>query len=104
METRADKIRRLQRQIEAEEARKAIFKKYGSYNAARQVQVHINNLKSEVEYEKQIELKEIDRPVIVQPAKKSWQGSRPGYILIGVIIFVIGSIIFYFILNSGLFK
>jgi hypothetical protein len=102
METRTDKIRRLQGLIAIEEAQKAILEKYDLYNAGRQAL--LNNMKSQLEYEREMELKEIDRPVIVQPAKKSWQDSILRYILIGVIILVIGSIIVAVILNSGLFR
>jgi len=96
METRTDKIRRLQGLIAAEEAQKAIFEKYGSYNPAQQVQAHIDDLKSQLEHEEQLELVEANRPVVIQPTQKSWQDN----IIIRVIILVIAGIIVAFIANK----
>lgn len=102
LETRTEKIRRLQGLIAGEEAQKAILEKRNLYSPARQAL--LDNMKDQLEYEKGMELREIDRPIIVQPVKKSWQDSITCYILVGIIILIIGSIIVYFILNSGLFK
>ena len=99
MEARTSRIRRLQSLIAVEEAQKVILEKSNLYIPARQSL--LDNLKWQLEYEKELELREINKPAIVQPAKKNWQDSIPRYILVGVIIAVIAIIISAVILSSG---
>jgi hypothetical protein len=98
METRADKIRRLQALIAAEETMKAVLKKRGLYFDARQA--NLDSLKSSLEYEREMELKEIDRPVITQPTKKSWQDDPRLYIIVTIAVLVIAGIIVFLITNN----
>jgi hypothetical protein len=97
METRTDRIRRLQGLIAAEEALKAIFEKRGIYGSARQVL--LDNLKSQLDYEKQLELEEISRPAVIQSPKRSWQDNIGYFIGVGVIIAVIAGLLIALILT-----
>ena len=87
MENRRTEIRRLQSLITNEEAQKAILEKHGLYSPARQAL--LDGLKSRMEYEKQMELKEIRRPVTIQSAKRSWQDNIILYIVVSIAIAVI---------------
>jgi hypothetical protein len=97
METRAEKIRRLQGLITLEEAQKAIFVKYDLYSPARQAL--LDGLKNQLEYEQKMELEEIKRPVVSPPPQKSWQENIGRYILIGVIIAVVAGLAIFFIVH-----
>jgi hypothetical protein len=101
METRTEKIRRLQGLIALEEAQKAILDQYDLYGSGRKVL--LDGLKSQLEYEKQMELEEVDRPVAIQPPQKSWQDNIGRYIIVCVIIAVIAGLIILFITNTNLF-
>lgn len=101
METRTDKIRRLQGLMAAEEAQKAILERRNLYNPGRQAL--LDNMKSQLEYERKMELREINRPVTIQPPKKNWQDNIGLYILVGVAIAVIAILISAFILNDSSF-
>ena len=98
METRTDKIRRLQALITVEEIMKASLKDYGLYFGARQAT--LDSLKSSLAYEKEMELKEFDRPVIIQPAKKSWQDNPRIYIPVTIALLVIAGIIVFLITHN----
>jgi hypothetical protein len=100
METRTDKIRSLQADIALQEAMKVSLR--GAFTPT--MQELLDNKKKQLEYEMEMESREITRPVVIQPTEKSWQDSIPRYILISIIILVIGGIIVAAILNSGLFK
>lgn len=101
MEDRKNKIRRLQFQIMMADMRKRTLEKYGLWSATDQAA--LDNLNKMTEYEQLMELREINRPIIVQPAKKHWQDSIGRYILIGVVIAVIAGVLVAIILNSGFF-
>jgi uncharacterized membrane protein len=103
METRTARIRKLQKQIVAAKAEKEILEKYGAHKPALQMQAHIDNLNSELEQEKQLELREVSRPIIIPPAQKSWQANIGLFIVVGVIIAVIAYLIFYLITKTNLF-
>jgi len=95
METRKERIRRLQGQITIEEMQKAILDKGHLWFPARQT--FLDSLKEQLEYEKKMELEELKNPPPVPPPKKNGNGSTVRKIIIGVVIAVIAGLIIYFL-------
>jgi hypothetical protein len=94
METRAQRIRQLQKEIRALEATIA---KFGD---SPTLQITLDSKKDELEHEKQLELQEINRPVVIQPSPRSWQDDIPRYLIITIIALIIAGIILFIITNS----
>jgi hypothetical protein len=95
METRKERIRRLQGQIAIEEMQKAILDKRHLWFPARQAL--LDSLKEQLEYEKKMELEELKNPPPVPPPTKNGNGSTVRKIIIGVVIAVIAGLIIYFL-------
>lgn len=102
METRKDRIRRLQSLIAAEEVLKAIFEKRGICGSARQA--YLDNWKSQLDYEKRMELEEISRSEFIQLPNKSavlqlprrnWQDNVGNYIAVCIFIAVIAGLLIF---------
>lgn len=82
-----DRIRGLQAWIAIEEARLAVFKKYKIDLTAERTM--LDQMKKMVEDEKKMALAEVNRPLIIQPTRKSWQDNIWLFLVIGIIIGVV---------------
>jgi hypothetical protein len=97
METRKDRIRRLQGWIALEKAQKAIFVKHKLYSEARQAL--LDGLEAQLAYEEKMELEEMKNPPVVPPPKKNGHDNTGRNILIGVVTAVIAGLIIYFLIT-----
>ena len=97
MESRTDRIRRLQGQITIEEAQKAIFDKRGLWRPARQAL--LDGMKEQLEYEKKMELEELKNPPAAPLPETKKPMSTGNKVFIGVVTAVIAGIILYFLVT-----
>ena len=97
METRRDRIIRLQGWIAIEKAQKAILAKRGLYSEARQAL--LDGLETQLAYEEKMELEELKHPPVVLSPKKNGHDSTTRKIVIGVVIAVVAGLIIYFLVT-----
>ena len=97
MESRKDRIRRLQGQITIEETQKAIFEPRGLWRPARQTL--LDGMKEQLEYEKKMELEELKNAPAAPPPEAKKPMSTGNKIFIGVVTAVIAGVILYFLVT-----
>ncbi|MGD0856916.1 MAG: hypothetical protein ABSA18_14120 [Dehalococcoidia bacterium] len=94
--SRTQQIRFLQWQITRQAMLKTIFSKSGLWSASDQA--YLDGLYRDIEYEKSMEKEELLHPPIEKATPpKDWQANKLTYLFIGVLIFVIGSLVLAFI-------
>lgn len=93
-----ERIRRLQALIAMEEARLAILRKYNiDLTGERTI---LREMKKMLEDEKKMALAKANRPLIVQPTRRSWQDNIWLFLVIGIIIGVVVLLIGQAIING----
>lgn len=93
-----DRIRTLEGLLVLAEARQKILEKYNLVSTGEQAL--IEGIRKMVEDEKKIAMTEASRPVVVQPAKRSWQDNPWLYIAVGIVIGVISTLIGQMIISG----